>query len=89
MKIRSKDTSEPADSGPAPQSDGNRTMWATDEQFGPDARWLTQWLCQFTFSASHMNPMDMGCGSALGAMFLAHAFEKWRGRGRVKGGDRS
>jgi len=48
--------------------------WVLKNQMGPNALWLTEWLCQKMEIKSGMRVLDMGCGKALSSIFLAKEF---------------
>lgn len=48
--------------------------WVLKNQMGPNALWLTEWLCQKMEMKSGMRVLDMGCGKAISSIFLAKEF---------------
>lgn len=46
--------------------------WVLDNQMGPNALWLTEWLCREMDLRPGMRVLDMGCGMALSSIFLAN-----------------
>ncbi len=48
--------------------------WIVENQMGPNALWLTEWLCQEMELKPGMKVLDMGCGKALSSVFLAKEF---------------
>lgn len=48
--------------------------WVLDNQMGPNALWLTEWLCQDMKLQSGMRILDLGCGRGLSSIFLAKEF---------------
>ncbi len=49
--------------------------WMMDGQMGPNAVWLTEWLCQGLELEPGMRVLDLGCGRALSSVFLAREFD--------------
>jgi SAM-dependent methyltransferase len=45
-----------------------------ENQMGPNALWLTEWLCQKMDLKPGMRVLYMGCGKALSSIFLAREF---------------
>jgi cyclopropane fatty-acyl-phospholipid synthase-like methyltransferase len=39
--------------------------WIIDNQMGPNALWLTEWLCRDMELHSDMRILDLGCGRGL------------------------
>jgi cyclopropane fatty-acyl-phospholipid synthase-like methyltransferase len=62
-----------------PRSANYDPKWVLDSQMGPNALWLTEWLCQEMEFKPGMRVLDMGCGKALSSVFLAREFgvEVW------------
>ncbi|MGC4119978.1 MAG: methyltransferase domain-containing protein [Myxococcales bacterium] len=54
-----------------PRSRGYDPEWVLDNQMGPNALWLTEWLCQALPLEPGMRVLDLGCGRALSSVFLA------------------
>lgn len=48
--------------------------WMMDGQMGPNAVWLTEWVCQALELEPGMRVLDLGCGRALSSVFLAREF---------------
>lgn len=48
--------------------------WVMDNQMGPNALWLTEWLCQGLALEPGMRVLDLGCGKAVSSIFLAREF---------------
>jgi cyclopropane fatty-acyl-phospholipid synthase-like methyltransferase len=53
--------------------------WVLENQMGPNALWLAEWLCEEMDLRPGMRVLDMGCGRALSSVFLAKEFgvEVW------------
>ena len=53
--------------------------WVVENQMGPNALWLTEWLCRDMDLTPGMRVLDMGCGQCLSSVFLAREFgvEVW------------
>ena len=45
--------------------------WVLDNQMGPNALWLVEWLCEALPLAPGMRVLDLGCGRAMTSVFLA------------------
>ncbi len=48
--------------------------WVLENQMGPNALWLTEWLCRDMKLKPGMRVLDMGCGMCLSSVFLAREF---------------
>lgn len=48
--------------------------WILENQMGPNALWLTEWLCRDMKLKPGMRVLDMGCGKALSSIFLAKEY---------------
>ncbi|MBT3220385.1 MAG: methyltransferase domain-containing protein, partial [Proteobacteria bacterium] len=49
--------------------------WMLDNQMGPNALWLVEWLCEKLQLKPGMRVLDLGCGKAMTSIFLAKEFE--------------
>ncbi len=49
-------------------------QWVVENQMGPSALWLTEWLCRDMDLKPGMRVLDMGCGMCLSSVFLAKEF---------------
>jgi len=49
--------------------------WVAENQMGPNALWLTEWLCREMNLRPGMRVLDMGCGKAMSSIFLAREFD--------------
>lgn len=57
-----------------PLSENCDPVWVLENEMGPSALWLTEWLCdEMTFEPG-MRVLDMGCGKAMSSIFLAKEF---------------
>lgn len=45
--------------------------WVAQNQMGPNALWLTEWLCEGLDLQPGMRVLDLGCGRALSSIYLA------------------
>ncbi|MFP4160320.1 MAG: SAM-dependent methyltransferase, partial [Desulfobacterales bacterium] len=45
--------------------------WILDNQMGPNALWLAEWLLQDLPLAPGMRVLDLGCGKAMSSIFMA------------------
>lgn len=48
--------------------------WVMDNQMGPNALWLMEWLCEALALKPGMRVLDLGCGKAITSIFLAREF---------------
>ena len=46
--------------------------WVLENQMGPSALWLTEWLCRDMDLEPGMRVLDMGCGMAMSSIFLMY-----------------
>ena len=53
--------------------------WVLENEMGPSALWLTEWLCEGMDIRPGMRVLDMGCGKVMSSIFLAKEFgaEVW------------
>jgi len=58
-----------------PRSNRYDPWWVAENQMGPNALWLTEWLCQDMHLTPGMRVLDMGCGRGLSSVFLAKEFD--------------
>jgi len=58
-----------------PRSSKYDARWVCENQMGPSALWLTEWLCQEMDLRPGMRVLDMGCGMAMSSVFLAREFD--------------
>lgn len=57
-----------------PRSAGYNHDWMLDNQMGPNALWLAEWLCTALELKPGMRVLDLGCGRAMSSVFLAREF---------------
>ena len=57
-----------------PRSSGYDPEWVLENEMGPNALWLTEWLCRDMELKPDMRVLDMGCGRAMSSIFLAKEF---------------
>jgi ubiquinone/menaquinone biosynthesis C-methylase UbiE len=48
--------------------------WIMDNQMGPNALWLAEWLCSGMELKEGMKVLDLGCGKAMTSIFMAREF---------------
>lgn len=48
--------------------------WMLDNQMGPNAIWLMEWLCEALELTPGMRVLDLACGKAMRSIFLAREF---------------
>ena len=58
-----------------PRSNRYEPFWVMENQMGPNALWLTEWLAEVLPLRSGMRVLDLGCGRAMTSIFLAKEFE--------------
>lgn len=54
-----------------PRSSAYDASWVLDNQMGPNALWLAEWLCERLPVEPGMRVLDLGCGKAMTSVFLA------------------
>jgi len=54
-----------------PRSAAYDPEWMLKGEMGPNAVWLTEWLCEHMTLEPGMRVLDMGCGRVLSSVFLA------------------
>lgn len=57
-----------------PRSAASDPMWVINSLMGPIVLWLTEFLVQAMNLRPGMRVLDMGCGTATSAIFLAKEF---------------
>ena len=57
-----------------PRSSGYDAAWMLDNQMGPNALWLAEWLTESMKLEPGMRVLDLGCGKAMTSIFLAREF---------------
>ena len=57
-----------------PRSNRYDHEWIMDNQMGPNALWLTEWLCEELQLQPGMRVLDLGCGRAMTSIFLAKEY---------------
>jgi cyclopropane fatty-acyl-phospholipid synthase-like methyltransferase len=57
-----------------PRSNGYDAAWMMDNQMGPNALWLVEWLTQRVDLQPGARVLDLGCGRAMTSIFLAKEF---------------
>ncbi len=57
-----------------PRSGKYDPQWVLDNEMGPNALWLTEWLSRDMDLQPGMRVLDMGCGKCLSSVFLAREF---------------
>lgn len=57
-----------------PRSNGYDPGFQLDNQMGPNALWLVEWLCSGMELSPGMRVLDLGCGKAITSIFLAKEF---------------
>lgn len=57
-----------------PRSSGYDQQWMLENQMGPNALWLMEWLCQGLALKPGMRVLDLGCGKGITSIFLAKEF---------------
>ena len=57
-----------------PRSARYESSWIIENQMGPNALWLMEWLCEKLPLREGMRVLDLGCGRAMTSVFLAREF---------------
>ena len=57
-----------------PRSNAYDAEWMLDNQMGPNALWLMEWLCEELALERGQRVLDLGCGKAMTSIFLAREF---------------
>jgi len=57
-----------------PRANRYDPAWMLDNQMGPNALWLTEWLCEALRLEAGMKVLDLGCGRAMSSIFLAREY---------------
>jgi cyclopropane fatty-acyl-phospholipid synthase-like methyltransferase len=57
-----------------PRSRSYPPAWVLDNQMGPNALWLVEWLTQALNLEPGMRVLDLGCGRAMTSIFLAREY---------------
>jgi ubiquinone/menaquinone biosynthesis C-methylase UbiE len=57
-----------------PRSGAYDEDWMIENQMGPNALWLVEWLCEVLPLEPGMRVLDLGCGKAMTSIFLAREF---------------
>ena len=65
-----------------PRSAEYDPRWVLENQMGPNALWLTEWMCQAMRLHPGMRVLDLGCGRGLSSIF-------WPGSMACKSGRRT
>ena len=74
MNIDKKRMAELLKNNRYPRSAKYNPEWVLQGWMGPNALWLTEWLCENMALGPGMRVLDMGCGKALSSVFLAREF---------------
>ncbi len=57
-----------------PRSAKYDPAWQIENEMGPNALWLAEWLCEKMKLEPGMRVLDMGCGRGMTSVFLAREF---------------
>lgn len=57
-----------------PRSNAYDPLWVMENQMGPNALWLMEWLTRKVAVKPGMRVLDLGCGRAITSIFLAREF---------------
>ena len=57
-----------------PRSSAYDDEWMLENQMGPNAVWLAEWVCGALDLKPGMRVLDLGCGKAMSSIFLAKEF---------------
>jgi SAM-dependent methyltransferase len=58
-----------------PRSSRYDARWIAENQMGPNALWLAEWLMEKFELSPGMRVLDMGCGRAISSIFLAKEYD--------------
>jgi cyclopropane fatty-acyl-phospholipid synthase-like methyltransferase len=58
-----------------PRSAGFDRDWMVANSMGPNAVWLTEYLCEVLKLKPGMKVLDLGCGKAMSSIFLAREYD--------------
>jgi SAM-dependent methyltransferase len=89
MKISAEELRNMLETERFPKSNAYDPVWVAENQMGPNALWLSEWLCEKMVLKPGMRVLDMGCGRALSSVFLAREYgvEVWANDLWIKAGD--
>ncbi|MCP4643433.1 MAG: methyltransferase domain-containing protein [bacterium] len=74
MKISKEEAAKRLENPAFPRSAAYDAEWVLENEMGPSALWLTEWLCEEVVLKPGMRVLDMGCGRAMSSVFLAREF---------------
>ncbi|MCK5129224.1 MAG: class I SAM-dependent methyltransferase [Clostridiales bacterium] len=57
-----------------PRSNNYSADWVINKSMGPNALWLTEWLCEEMNLKPNMKVLDLGSGRAISSIFIAKEF---------------
>jgi len=57
-----------------PRSNGYDPAWVMDNQMGPNALWLIEWISEEIELKPGMRVLDLGCGKSMTSIFMAKEF---------------
>ena len=57
-----------------PRSNKYDARWVAENQMGPNALWLAEWVAERMDLSPGMRVLDMGCGRVMSSIFLAREF---------------
>jgi cyclopropane fatty-acyl-phospholipid synthase-like methyltransferase len=75
MKISKEELAELIEHDQYPLSSKYDPEWVLENEMGPNALWLVEWLCRDMELEPGMRVLDMGCGKAMTSIFLAKEFD--------------
>jgi len=75
MNISKEELTEMLENKQFPLSAKYDPEWVVENEMGPNALWLTEWLCGAMELQPGMRVLDMGCGRAMSSVFLAKEFD--------------
>ncbi|MBT4521126.1 MAG: methyltransferase domain-containing protein [Halieaceae bacterium] len=58
-----------------PRSSKYPLEWVYQNQMGPNALWLMEWLCRNVTLSKGSRVLDLGCGCAMSSIFLAEEYD--------------
>ena len=89
MKITGDELRRMLETERFPKSNAYDPVWVAENQMGPNALWLSEWLAGRMVLKPDMKVLDMGCGRVMSSVFLAREYGVmvWANDLWIKAGD--